>query len=67
MPHVQVVPDAERAWYAGHGRMIDRSIGIDHVALAGPKIAPAQSETLPSAKWLQCRPMKGWTRALATH
>jgi N-acetyl-anhydromuramyl-L-alanine amidase AmpD len=42
---VQMVNDSDRAWHAGNVGMNARSIGIEHVAGPGDRIAPKQAAT----------------------
>ena len=42
---VQMVNDSDRAWHAGNVAMNARSIGIEHVAGPGDRIAPKQAAT----------------------
>ncbi|ALN59078.1 peptidoglycan recognition family protein [Lysobacter yananisis] len=42
---VQMVGDGERAWHAGNALMNARSIGIEHVAAVGDRIAEQQART----------------------
>ena len=50
---VQMVADTHRAWHAGNSRMNARSIGIEHVAARGDKIADDQARTsLALIRWL---------------
>ena len=50
---VQVVADSRGAWHAGSQTMNKRSIGIEHVARAGDRLTPEQSEkSLALIGWL---------------